>query len=72
MVGAAAEHPGLAVTGLPLSVIIDGVDILHGYIVSLLDGSLYLKLVGFPVNDEAVTVELLGFSRHLLGNYWLD
>ena len=69
---AAAKHPGLAVTGLLLAVIVDSVDVLYGDVVELLDGSLYLELVGLAVNDEAITVVLLSLSRHLLSYDWLD
>lgn len=72
MIGAAAEHTCLAVAGLSLSVIVHGVDVLHSHVVELLYSGLYLKLVGFPVNDEAVTLLLLSLSRELLGYYWLD
>ena len=72
MIGTATEHPRLAVAGLSLSVIVHGVDVLYSHIVELLYSGLYLKLVGFPVNDEAVAVVLLSLSRELLGYYWLD
>ena len=72
VIHAAAEHTRLAVAGFSLTVIVDSVDVLYSDVVELLDGSLYLKLVGFPVNDEAVTVVLFSLSRHLLGDDWLD
>ncbi len=72
MIHTTTEKAGLGIAALPLSVIIDGIDVGDGDVVHLLDSRLDLKLVGPTVYDKAITVQLFALIRQLLSNYWLN
>ena len=72
MVGTTAEQTSLGLALLTLAVVIDCVDIGDGDVVHLLHRVLDLKLVGFTINDKAITVQLFALSRQLLCNDWLN
>ena len=68
----AGEKACLGVAALPLSVIVDCIDIGNGYAIELLHCVLDLKLVRLAVYHKAVTVQFFALSRQLLCYYWLN